>query len=53
VDFSASALIPDEVTILVPGLYCDISSLTDDAESIENKMKEVRNGHNKSLSFYK
>ena len=52
-DFRASALISNAVTKLVPGLHCDIASLMVEAQIIENKMKQVRNGHNGSMSIYK
>jgi predicted ATP-grasp superfamily ATP-dependent carboligase len=43
-DFRASALISSAVTKLVPALYCDIGSLMSEAQVIENKMKQIRNG---------
>jgi predicted ATP-grasp superfamily ATP-dependent carboligase len=52
-DFRASALISNAVTKLVLGLHCDIASLMVDAQIIENKMKQVRNGHNGSMIIYK
>jgi len=52
-DFRASALISNAVTKLVPGLHCDIGSLMVEAQVIENKMKQVRDGHNGSLDIYK
>jgi predicted ATP-grasp superfamily ATP-dependent carboligase len=52
-DFRASALISNAVTKLVPGLHCDIASLMVEAQIIENKMKQVRNEHNGSMSIYK
>lgn len=52
-DFRASALISNAVTQLLPSLHCDIASLIVEAQKIENKMKQVRNGHNGSMSIYK
>lgn len=52
-DFRASALISGAVTKLVPDLYCDIGSLMSEAQIIENKMKQIRNGRNGSMSIYK
>jgi predicted ATP-grasp superfamily ATP-dependent carboligase len=52
-DFRASALISGAVTRLVPDLYCDIGSLMSEAQIIENKMKQIRNGRNGSMSMYK
>jgi uncharacterized protein len=47
-DFRASALISTAVTKLVPGLYCDIASLLGEAETVENKIKQIRDGHKES-----
>ena len=47
-DFRASALISSAVTKLVPGLYCDIKSLLGEAETVENKIKQIRDGHKES-----
>jgi len=47
-DFRASALISNAVTKLGPGLYCDIASLLGEAETVENKMKQIRDGHKES-----
>jgi len=51
-DFRASALISNAVTQLVLGLYCDIAALMVETQKIENKMKQVRNAHNDSMSIY-
>jgi len=47
-DFRASALISNAVTKLVPGLSCDIASLLGEAETVENKIKQIRDGHKES-----
>jgi uncharacterized protein len=47
-DFRASALISSAVTKLVPGLSCDIASLLGEAETVENKIKQIRDGHKES-----
>jgi uncharacterized protein len=47
-DFRASALVSNAITKLVPGLHCDIASLIVEAELVENKMKQVRDGHKES-----
>jgi uncharacterized protein len=47
-DFRASALISNAVTKLVPGLHCDIASLLGEAETVENKIKQIRDGHKES-----
>ena len=47
-DFRASALISNAVTKLVPGLSCDIASLLGEAETVENKIKHIREGHKES-----
>jgi len=43
-DFGAAALIVDYVTKLVPGLNCDIGALKAEAEGVENKIKQIRDG---------
>jgi predicted ATP-grasp superfamily ATP-dependent carboligase len=47
-DFRASALVSNAVTKLVPGLSCDIASLLGEAETVENKIKQIRDGHKES-----
>ena len=52
-DFEAAALVSKSISRLVPGVYCDISSLMGEAEGVENKIKEIRNYHrmNSSVSW--
>jgi uncharacterized protein len=52
-DFHASTLISSAVTKLIPGLTCDMDSLTVEAQSVENKMKQVRDGRSATMSIYK
>ena len=50
-DYRASAQISNAVTKLVPDLFCDIGLLMLEAQVIENKMKQVRNGRNGFMSM--
>ena len=52
-DYRASAQISNAVTKLVPDLFCDIGLLMLEAQVIENKMKQVRNGRNGFMSMYR
>jgi predicted ATP-grasp superfamily ATP-dependent carboligase len=52
-DFHASAIVSSAVAKIIPRLSCDIESLTLEAQSVESKMKQVRNGRNGAMSIYK
>ena len=41
-DFHAAALVTKAISSLVPGVHSDISSLMEEAEGVENKIKEIR-----------
>ncbi|MGI0045216.1 MAG: PAC2 family protein, partial [Nitrososphaeraceae archaeon] len=41
-DFRAAAVISDAITKLVPGVYCNIGTLMDEAKTIENEIKNIR-----------
>lgn len=41
-DFRAAAVISDAITKLVPGVYCNIGTLMDEAKAIENEIKNIR-----------
>jgi len=43
-DFGAAALVVDSVIKLVPGLHCDIGALKAEAEGVENKIRQIRDG---------
>jgi uncharacterized protein len=41
-DFRAAATISDAITKMVPGVYCDIRTLVDEAKIIEENTKKIR-----------
>jgi predicted ATP-grasp superfamily ATP-dependent carboligase len=52
-DFHASTIISSAVTKQIPGLTCNMDSLTVETQSVENKMKHARDGRSGTMSIYK
>jgi predicted ATP-grasp superfamily ATP-dependent carboligase len=52
-DFHASTIISSTVTKQIPGLTCNMDSLTVETQSVENKMKHARDGRSGTMSIYK
>lgn len=48
-DFRAAATISDAITKIVPGVYCDIRTLVDEAKIIEENIKKIRENQRVTL----
>jgi predicted ATP-grasp superfamily ATP-dependent carboligase len=47
-DFRAAAIVSEAVSKIIPNLSCDIGALMVEAQLIEDRMKNVRDEHNRT-----